>query len=434
MKFVCRSESAVYGIISFYHSEQRNGHNFTHHGMGSLTTFENTQVAFSGKDDSDLQRSFRLFRLLRRRELVRVGMWMTNWAVRLRLPVDFLIRNTIFKQFCAGESLEESQSVVQKLGVSGVGSILDYSVEGTGEDLDFENAKLEIIRIIHIAAENRNIPYTCVKLTGIMPHNLLEKLSAGKKLTSEERIVYHRGLARFTMICREAELSEVPVYVDAEESWVQEAVDQITEKMIWLHNTHSAIVNTTIQLYRHDRLAYLKLLVKEARAKKVFLGVKLVRGAYLEKENEYALAKNKRSAINPDKQSTDQQFDLAVAHCLKNIDIVTMCAGTHNEQSTLNAIALMNTLGLAHNHPHIFFSQLYGMSDNITYNLANQGYNVTKYVPYGPIKAVLPYLVRRAQENSAIAGQMGRELKMVAQEITRRSQSKKLAESGKELS
>jgi len=423
----------VHGHTSFCRTEQRNDRSFTHHGMDPLMTFENTQVAFSGKNDSDLHRSFRLFRLLHRPQLVKAGAWFTKVAIRFRLPIDGLIRNTIFKQFCAGESLEESQEVVSKLAGSGVGSILDYSVEGAGADADFENAKSEIIRIIHIAAENRNIPYTCLKLTGIMPHALLEKLNAGEKLSPEERVLYHRGLTRLSTICREAEISKVPVYIDAEESWVQEAIDQITEKMIWQHNTHSAIVNTTIQMYRHDRLDYLRLLVKEARAKQVFLGVKLVRGAYLEKENEYARLKNKPSVINPDKQSTDEQYDLAVAHCLKNIDIVTLCAGTHNEQSTLTAVELMNKFGLPHDHPHVYFSQLYGMSDNITYNLADQGYNVTKYVPYGPIKAVLPYLVRRAQENSAIAGQMGRELKMVAQEISRRYQAKSLAESGKEL-
>lgn len=424
----------VHGISSFCGTKQRNDRKLTLHGMEPLMTFENTQVAFSGKDDSGLQRSFRLFRLLHRPQLVKVGAWLTSFALRARLPIDRLIRNTIFKQFCAGESLEESQAVVNRLADSGVGSILDYSVEGSGDEIGFENAKQEIIRIIHIAAANRSIPYTCLKLTGIMQHALLEKLSAGNKLSNEERVIYQRGITRFNTICREAELLKVPVYVDAEESWIQEAVDQITERMIWQHNVHSAIVNTTIQMYRHDRLEYLKLLVKEAKAKQVFLGVKLVRGAYIEKENAYARQKNKLTVINPDKQSTDEQFDLAVAYCLKNIEIVTLCAGTHNEQSTMTAVELMNKFGLPNNHPHVYFSQLYGMSDNITFNLAEQGYNVTKYVPYGPVKAVLPYLIRRAQENSAIAGQMGRELKLIAEEITRRYNAKVFATSGKELS
>lgn len=388
--------------------------------MASQISFENTQKAFLLKDDHALRNSLRLFRFLRSPFFVRIGSWLTLIAIKLHLPVKGLIRKTIFSQFCAGETLRDSYPVVQQLAKQHVGSILDYSVEGKGEREDFERTKDEVIRIIRIAAEDPAIPYTSLKMTGIAKAELLEKLSEGKTLDSAEKSDYTELLTRLGSICREAELANVPVYIDAEESWLQPEIDRLTEKMMWMHNRHRAIVNTTLQMYRHDRIHYLHRLLRQAEQEKCFLGIKLVRGAYLEKENRRAKERGELSPIHTDKESTDRDFDLAVDYCLEHIDRVTLCAGTHNEASTLHLLDTMKTLGLPNDHPNVYFSQLYGMSDHISFNLSDAGYNVTKYLPYGPVDAVLPYLIRRAEENSAIAGQMGRELKLLTTEAVRR--------------
>jgi proline dehydrogenase len=301
-----------------------------------------------------------------------------------------------------------------------VGSILDYSVEGKGTIADFERTKEEVIRIILLAAKNRAIPYTSLKMTGIARHELLQKLSEQKPLTAPEKVEYDELLSRLSEICREAETADVPIYIDAEESWIQPEIDRLTEIMMWQHNHTKAIVNTTLQMYRHDRLKYLHRIHHAAEHKNCFIGVKLVRGAYLEKENKRAAALSYPSPIHVNKGSTDSDFDEAVDYCLEHADRITLCAGTHNEASTQHVVNKMKVLGYPNNHPHVYFSQLYGMSDHISFNLSDAGYNVTKYLPYGPVDAVLPYLIRRAEENSAIAGQMGRELTLLTTESERR--------------
>lgn len=388
--------------------------------MASQLSFENTQKAFSMKDDPALHNSLRLFRLMRSPFIVKVGSWFTRVAMRLRLPVKGLIRKTIFSQFCAGESLNESIPVVKQLAKKHVGSILDYSVEGKGLREDFERTKDEVIRIIRVAADNREIPYTSLKLTGIARTGLLEKLSEGKNLTAEEKSEHAELSTRFDAICKEAEKADVPIYIDAEESWIQVEIDRITEEMMWKYNVRTAIVNTTLQMYRHDRIHYLHRLLRIAEEKNRFIGIKLVRGAYLEKENRRAREKGYVSPIHVDKTFTDRDFDEAVDYCLTHIDRVTLCAGTHNEASTMHLVQKMKDLNIPNNDPRVYSSQLFGMSDHISFNLADAGYNVTKYLPYGPVDAVLPYLMRRAEENSAIAGQMGRELKLLTAESERR--------------
>lgn len=394
--------------------------------MNTSLSFDNTQNAFSLKDDKALRHSLWLFRFLHHPNLVKLGARLTILALQLKLPVKGLIRNTVFSQFCAGETLEESKPVVDNLARRHIGSILDYSVEGKGETEDFENTKDEIIRIIGIAAKNPAIPYTCLKMTGIAPFYLLHKMTLKKSFNRNDQAAYDEMYSRLNAICEEGERMNVPVYIDAEESWIQGAIDSMTEEMMWKHNKNSAIVNTTLQMYRHDRLAYLRKLADEGRNKKCFVGVKLVRGAYMEKENARAKEKNYPSPIQPDKKATDHDFNEAVDYCLQNIDAVTLCAGTHNEESTMHLIEQMKEMKLPNDHPHIFCSQLYGMSDHISFNLAGAGYNVTKYLPYGPINAVLPYLIRRAEENTAISGQMGRELKLLHEEKKRRQESKLL--------
>ncbi|MGE0568384.1 MAG: proline dehydrogenase family protein [Bacteroidia bacterium] len=389
-------------------------------------SFENTEKAFKAKGVGELRQSLWLFKLMSNPFLVKLFSKLTIFAIRIGLPVSLPIKATIFKQFCGGESIEESKNVVEKLNRSHIGSILDYSIEGKENEEDFCKTKDEILKIIRVAKDNPAIPYTSLKLTGIARFGLLEKLNFKRQLTKKEEKEFQKIRGRLTEISYYASLFHVPVYFDAEESWIQEAVDTLAEEMMELNNKKTAIVLTTLQMYRWDRIEYLENLIQKARAKNFFIGIKLVRGAYMEKENLRAQQLGYKSPIQSSKENTDQDFNLAVDICLKNIDVVTLCAGTHNETSTMYLINKMKELDIPNDHPHVYFSQLYGMSDHITYNLADAGYNVTKYLPYGPVKSVIPYLIRRAEENTAIAGQLGRELKLIIEEKRRRQYSRML--------
>ncbi|MBI4930357.1 MAG: proline dehydrogenase family protein [Bacteroidetes bacterium] len=389
-------------------------------------SFSNTEIAFKNKDDKELKQSLWLFKLMRSPSLVKLFSKLTLIALKLHLPISSAVKATIYKQFCSGESIDESQVVVKRLVKSGVGSILDYSVEGKECEEDFEHTKNEVIKIIHVAKGNRAIPYTSLKITGIASHELLEKLNLKQEYLQNESKEFFKVRRRLDQICKEALLCEVPIYFDAEESWIQDVIDFLAEEAMREYNREKAIVLTTLQMYRWDRMDYLKKLIEKARREKFFIGIKLVRGAYMEKENTRAFEFDYKSPIQPDKESTDKDFDKAVDLCLENIDIITLCAGTHNEASTIHLIDKMKTLVIQNNHPNVYFSQLYGMSDHITFNLADQGYNVTKYLPYGPVKSTLPYLIRRAEENTAIAGQMSRELKLILEEKERRKYSRML--------
>lgn len=390
-------------------------------------SFVNTEIAFRSKDDGELNHSLWLFKLMRSPFLVKFFSQLTLIAIKLRLPITSAVKATIYKQFCSGESIEESQQVVKRLGRSGVASILDYSVEGKEAESDFDNTKKEVLRIIQIAKGNPAIPYTSLKLTGVAGISVLEKLNVKEQLSKAETASWSLAKSRINDICYNAFINNVPIYIDAEESWIQDAIDTITEDMMLLYNKERAIVLTTLQMYRWDRIEYLNSLIAKARKEKYFVGIKLVRGAYMEKENKRAFECNYRSPIQPDKASTDRDFDKAVDICLENIDLIKLCAGTHNEASTGHLVDKMKELGISNNHPNVYFSQLYGMSDHITFNLADMGYNVTKYLPYGPVKSTLPYLIRRAEENTAIAGQMTRELKLILEEKERRKSAKLLA-------
>lgn len=390
-------------------------------------SFENTEKAFIAKGNQELKHSLWLFTLMGKPALVKLFSKLIVFAIKIGLPVRLPIKATIFKQFCGGESIEESADVVKKLSKSHIGSILDYSVEGKESDKDFYTTKDEILKIIRVAKDNPAIPYTSLKLTGIALFELLEKINSKQQMEKEDEIEYQKMRGRLVEICYYASQSVVPVYFDAEESWIQDAIDQLAEEMMEINNKETAIVLTTLQMYRWDRISYLKELIQKARDKKFFIGIKLVRGAYIEKENLRAAQMGYKSPIHSSKENTDIDFDKAVDICLENIDIITLCAGTHNEASTMHLVKKMKELNIANDHPHIYFSQLYGMSDHITYNLADAGYNVTKYLPYGPVNSVMPYLIRRAEENTGIAGQMGRELKLIIEEKNRRHSSKLLA-------
>lgn len=390
--------------------------------MNTQVNFENTSKAFSTKSSSELNKSFWLFNLMKYPFFVNLFSQLTLTAFKIKLPIKALIKNSIFKQFCGGENLAEAKSVVNVLSKANIGCILDYSVEGKNNETDFETTTAEVINIIKLAKNDQAIPYTSLKLTGIMESSLLEKISANKNLSEQETNSFKKAKERLEEICLKAYNSNVPIYFDAEESWIQEAIDRLAEEMMSKFNKQKAIILTTLQMYRWDRINYLNVLLAKAHKEHIYIGIKLVRGAYLEKENKRASDFGYPSPIHNSKENTDTDFDKAITVCLENINIITLCAGTHNEASTMHLLHEMQRLKIENSHPNVYFSQLYGMSDHITYNLADAQYNVTKYLPYGPIKAVIPYLIRRAQENTAIAGQMGRELKLITEEKKRRAQ------------
>lgn len=403
----------------------------------SAISFDNTENAFAYKSDKSLRKAHFLFSSMSHPSLVSVGIKMTTWAIRNQLPINGIIRNTIFEQFVGGETLEQTASVAKKLGSFGVDVILDYGVEG-GESSEaaFDHACDEFIRVIHYAATQPNIPFMSIKVTGISRLGLLEKLDlsaetgsgtllrryekALSSLSTEENAEWKRVHDRMYRICAVAAAKGIGVLVDAEETWIQDPVDMLTMLMMDQFNKERAVVYNTAQLYRHDRLAFVKDSVEAAEKRNFILGMKLVRGAYMEKERERAAEKGYPSPIQPDKESTDRDYNEALRVCVEHIEKVAFIVATHNEYSNLLTTELLDARGYSHHHPHVHFSQLYGMSDNITFNLAKAGCSVSKYLPFGPIKDVIPYLMRRAQENTSVAGQTGRELGLIRKELARR--------------
>jgi proline dehydrogenase len=388
-------------------------------GKGTLS-FENTEIAFRNSSNTDLKRAYWLFRMININFFVKMGPPLTNFAMKIGLPIKGIIKATIFKHFCGGETINECDDTIKKLYNGGVGTILDYSVEGEDEEQVFDATRDEIVLTIKRASGDKAVPITVFKVTGVGRFSLLEKLDAGTALTSDEQVEWQKVQDRVLAICTKAHESGVPVMVDAEETWIQETIDLLALNMMRKFNKEKAIVYNTYQLYRHDKLASLKqdhiIAVKEG----FILGAKLVRGAYMEKERKRAAEMGYPSLIQPDKQSTDKDYDAALHFCIDNVEQIAFVAGTHNENSCRVLADLLNEKQVLHNHPHVYFSQLLGMSDNLSFNLADAGYNVAKYVPYGPVKSVLPYLFRRAQENTAIAGQMSRELSLILKEKKRR--------------
>ncbi|MDB5190478.1 MAG: carbapenem antibiotics biosynthesis protein CarD [Segetibacter sp.] len=389
-------------------------------------SFDNTENAFAYKSNKELKRARFLFKTMGIQPLVDLGVRLTPFALKIGIPVHGLVRNTIGKQFVGGEDLAETAKVGSILGKYNVQVILDYGVEGKEGEENFERAADEFVRVIEYAATQPNIPFISVKVTGLARFELLNILDEAPRIRSgihdneAEREEWDRVYDRMYRICEVAAKKNIGVLIDAEESWIQDPVDRLTMEMMEIFNKEKAIVYNTIQLYRHDRLHFLELSHRIAREKNFVLGVKLVRGAYMEKERERANQKNYTSPIQKDKESSDKDYNAAVAFCVDNIDRIAFIVATHNEESNLLTVDLMEKKGLPLNHPHLHFSQLYGMSDHITFNLAKAGCSVSKYLPFGPIKDVVPYLMRRAQENSSVSGQTGRELALIHKEIKRR--------------
>lgn len=385
--------------------------------------FQDTATAFASKSNAELQKKYWLFSMMGSPILTNLGTKSAEFGLSFGLPIKFLIKETVFKQFCGGETIEESERAIRELAKSSIGTILDYSVEGKSDERTFERTQAEILKALRRADHDANIPFAVFKITGMARFELLEKMSSGETLTKAEDDEWRRAKARVREICETAYKLDQPTFIDAEESWIQPAVDALADEMMLAYNREKPIIYNTIQLYRHDRLQFLKDSFAKAEAGDYFLGVKLVRGAYMEKERERAREKGYPSPIQPSKEASDRDFDEALRFCVEHIERISVVAGSHNENSIRLLAELMRERGLPNNHPHVYFSQLYGMSDNLSYVLAANGYNVSKYVPYGPVKDALPYLIRRAKENTAVMGQMSRELELIDKEIKRRRQS-----------
>lgn len=390
-----------------------------------MISFDDTEKAFISKNDADLTRSYRLFRIIGNPFVVKMGAIFTPIALQLRLPIKNIIKNTIYKQFVGGENIAECDKTIQELGKYNIGTILDYSVEGKETEYDFDACRNETIETIKRAKHDDKIPFCVFKVTGLARFDLLEKISLNAPLDDADKGDWENVRRRVHAICEKAHEFNKPVFFDAEESWIQPAIDQLCNENKILFNKEKAIIYNTYQLYRHDRLVYLEECIKHAKTNNYHIGAKLVRGAYMEKERKRAKEMEYPSPIQPDKESSDKDYNYALELCVKNIDCVSICAGTHNEKSSLLLVDLMTKHGIKPNDKRIYFSQLLGMSDHISYNLSLAGYNVAKYVPYGPVKEVLPYLLRRAQENTSVKGQTGRELSLIIKEKNRRKAAKK---------
>jgi proline dehydrogenase len=382
--------------------------------------FDNTEIAFKNKSNGELNAAYWLFKIISSNFLTRVGPPITNFFLNIGLPIKGIIKATIFKHFCGGETIAECEQTIEQLSSVKVGTILDYSVEGEEEEAVFDFTCEEIIRTINRGAGDSRIPITVFKVTGIGRFGLLEKLDAKNPLNTAEREEYERVHGRCEKICRAAFDAKVPVMIDAEETWIQDTIDQLALEMMRLFNKNGIIVYNTYQMYRHDKLADMKADHEIAKQEGFVLGVKMVRGAYMEKERRRAEEMGYTSPIQPTKQASDDDYDESLRYSVAHIDEIAFVCGTHNEQSSRLLAQLLDENEIDHNHPHVYFAQLLGMSDNLSFNLSDSGYNVAKYVPYGPVKAVMPYLFRRAQENTSIAGQTSRELGLIIKEKKRR--------------
>jgi proline dehydrogenase len=386
-----------------------------------MLDFSNTEVAFKSKSDRDLKRAYLLFKVIASPSIVRFGKWATTLALRLHLPIAGLIKATIFKQFCGGETIQDCEERIKELAAFGVGTILDYSVEGKTSDEDFEHTTELIISTIRMAKGSKSIPFAVFKLSGIGRFELLEIASDPTKLQTAQITSDIAALkSRFQRICDAAASDQVRLFIDAEETWIQPVLDAWTFEMMCKCNTQRAIIYNTVQMYRHDRLAFLKEQAEAVQSQGIVYGVKLVRGAYMEKERERAQKMGYPSPIQPDKAAADRDYNEALRFMVDHHAHFALCAGSHNEESSMLLTQLMAEKNLENTNEKFFFAQLLGMSDHISYNLANAGYNVAKYVPFGPVKEVLPYLLRRADENTSVAGQTGRELGLISAELKRR--------------
>lgn len=382
--------------------------------------FNNTEIAFSIKSDAELEKAYWLFKLIKNEPLVKLSTGLTKFALKNHIPIEGLIKTTVFDHFCGGVTEKDALPLVNKLYEKGVYSILDYSVEGADDKATFDETLKKNIELIEFAKNRPEIPFVVFKPTGMGRFEIYEKVSAGNKLTSQDLQEWNRIEERYDKISQKAKEANVPLMIDAEESWMQKAADDLSEKMMKKYNKEKPIVYNTLQLYRKDRLAYLKELHKKAKEEGFKIGMKLVRGAYMEKERERAKKLGYEDPICVDKKATDENFNATQAYMIENINDMSIYSGTHNEESSLFLTKLIDKYKLSKNDKRIWFGQLLGMSDHITFNLAHLGYNTSKYIPFGPVKDVMPYLIRRAEENTSVTGQTNRELELLSIERKRR--------------
>ncbi len=383
-------------------------------------SFDNTEVAFKSKGNNELKRANFLFSFMSSAVLTKIGIKLVQLSLFAHLPVKWLLKETIFRQFCGGETLGETEELTKRLGQYNVGTILDYGIEGKDDEATFDSAVPEFQKAIRFAASHPHVPFISLKITGFSRCALLEKLHDGIILTATEQNEWQRVFDRIDAICGCAAQHKVMVLVDAEETWIINPCNELIEAMMERYNKTAPVVFNTFQLYCTGSLPFLRTSIRKAQKLGYVLGAKLVRGAYMEKERARAAEKGYPDPIQPDKASTDRDFDEAVELCLQDLDKLAVFIGTHNELSNLKAIEVMERLNIPHDHKNVYFSQLLGMSDNISFNLAANNYNVSKYVPYGPVKDVIPYLMRRAQENTSVGGQTSRELLLIRAEMNRR--------------
>lgn len=382
--------------------------------------FNNTEVAFRFKSDRELKKASYLFSLMNNSFLVNASSKLALTSLKLRLPIEGIVRATIYDQFCGGRTLLECQPTIDNLAKYGSLVILDYGAEGKSREEDFNKTMNHIMTAAQFAAENKTVPVVSAKITGLAKFDLLAKVQTAEELSDKEQVAYKNAFKRLDSICFRASETGVGVFIDAEESWIQNTIDFMVRTMMERYNHDRAVVYNTYQLYRHDHLQKLKDDYEEAQAKGYILGAKLVRGAYMDKERNRAEEMGYLSPIQPNKEATDRDYNAAIDFCVRRHETIASCAATHNAESTLFQAKLIEDLNLPKDHPHLNFCQLYGMSDNLTFNIADAGYNVAKYLPYGPVRDVIPYLIRRAQENTSVTGDMSRELALVKQEIKRR--------------
>ena len=382
--------------------------------------FENTEIAFRDQSNASLKQAYQLFRVMNSRTLVNMGKHLLNFAFAIRFPVEGIIRNTIYRHFVGGVSIEDCSRTIARLAQSKVDSILDYAQEGEESDDAFDATCREVIDTVEFASDHKEVPFSVFKITGVARFDLLFKVSDNQPLTVKEQVEYRRVEERVEAIFRRGYELDVPVLIDAEESWIQPVLDDMVMNLMSRYNKEKAIVQNTYQMYRHDSIARIKQHHRMALEGGFKFGLKIVRGAYMEKERNRAAERGYPSPIQPDKPATDRDFDDIIRYFIAHLDSIDFMVATHNEESSLLLARLIDEYNLPRNHKGIYFSQLYGMSDHITYNLAESGYNVAKYVPYGAVKTMMPYLFRRAEENSSVKGQTSRELKMIRTEIKRR--------------
>ena len=384
--------------------------------------FDETSIAFESKSNSDLKKIHFIFSTMKWPWMVKLGTVMTDRALKMHLPVRGLIKKTLFDLFCGGESIEDSAGTIDLLGKYGVTTILDYSVEGLEQEDSFDEALTEAMKVADFAAENPNITFCVMKFSGIGSHSLLTKVQKGVSLNEEDQMRYAKIKSRVDQLAKACFDRNLRFMIDAEESWIQDVIDEIALELMIKYNQQSAVVYNTYQCYRHRSLDLMKEHFEKVTSKKCFFGAKIVRGAYMEKERRRAEEEGYEDPIQKDKSATDRDFNAALNFAVSNLKTFSLCAGTHNEDSCSYLAGLLEENGIPHDHQHVFFAQLLGMSDNISFKLSKEGFNVAKYVPYGPVQEVLPYLFRRAEENTSIAGQSGRELSLVKHELNRRRQ------------